>query len=210
MVVTSEAEGINYHTRPRDSTPQDTIYLGHYPIAQHYNRLTLAGTGGPHAHDVPCMRSRCMLCDGRSHRLQASPPQRTAAPHRQCPQLQTPLVSSRRRYTWARTSPQASHTRCATQPCPTALPHSPTLAHSNMQTPSLQRAVCAHFSHSGRHSEASELYVATDSLPQWRASSHPHRVQRHTGAPQARARAAARSRPPRSHPPHRRCQRCMP
>lgn len=43
MVVTSEAEGINYHTRPRDSTPQDTIYLAHYPIAQHYNRLTLAG-----------------------------------------------------------------------------------------------------------------------------------------------------------------------
>jgi len=43
VVVTSEAGGVNYHTRPRLSTPLDTIHLAHYPLAQHYNQLCLRG-----------------------------------------------------------------------------------------------------------------------------------------------------------------------
>jgi len=42
-VVTSDVDGVNYHTRPRDTTPIDTIYLAHYPLAQHYNLLRLQG-----------------------------------------------------------------------------------------------------------------------------------------------------------------------
>jgi len=43
VVITSEKEGVNYHVAPRDDTPLDTIYLAHYPLAQHYNMLCLQG-----------------------------------------------------------------------------------------------------------------------------------------------------------------------
>ena len=43
VVITSDAEGVNYHTKPRDSTPLETIHLAHYPVALHYNLLQLQG-----------------------------------------------------------------------------------------------------------------------------------------------------------------------
>jgi hypothetical protein len=51
VVVTSEEDGVNYHTRPRDATPMETLYMAHYPIAQHYNLLYLRGEL-PHSSNV--------------------------------------------------------------------------------------------------------------------------------------------------------------
>jgi len=43
VVMTSQPDAVNYHVRPHESTPHDTLYLAHYEEAQHYNRLFLKG-----------------------------------------------------------------------------------------------------------------------------------------------------------------------
>jgi len=37
VVITSQAEGVNYHVQPRGVTPMRTIYLVHYPMQLHFN-----------------------------------------------------------------------------------------------------------------------------------------------------------------------------
>eukprot|EP00658_Telonema_sp_P-2_P002718 TRINITY_DN11014_c0_g1_i13.p1 TRINITY_DN11014_c0_g1~~TRINITY_DN11014_c0_g1_i13.p1 ORF type:complete len:272 (+),score=52.86 TRINITY_DN11014_c0_g1_i13:405-1220(+) len=37
VVITSQADGVNYHVQPRLVTPMRTIYLVHYPMQLHFN-----------------------------------------------------------------------------------------------------------------------------------------------------------------------------
>lgn len=48
MVITSQAEGVNFHIVPREVTPMRTVYLVHYPLQLHFN---LALEASP---DTPC------------------------------------------------------------------------------------------------------------------------------------------------------------
>jgi len=66
IVITSQAEGVNFHIVPREVTPMRTIYLVHYPMQLHFN---LALESCP---DSPCEIEKCNASVQLSEHLFAS------------------------------------------------------------------------------------------------------------------------------------------
>merc|ERR1712070_101882 len=46
VVVTSKEDGVNYHATPYETSPLDTVHMAHYPLALHYNLLTMQAPEG--------------------------------------------------------------------------------------------------------------------------------------------------------------------
>ena len=80
VVVTAEQGGVEYKVRPRGAATKGTVYLAHYPLARHYNRLVrgLLVSGGNEGSCRSLMESMAssvgMASTGvqRSHPLLAS------------------------------------------------------------------------------------------------------------------------------------------
>lgn len=65
VVITSQAEGVNFHIVPREVTPMRTIYLVHYPMQLHFN-LALEQP------DLACEIDKCSASVQLSEHLFAS------------------------------------------------------------------------------------------------------------------------------------------